>query len=222
MLIDFHTHINKYSDSDIFSVRSYSVSETIDLKTKHYSVGWHPWHLLDLDKETAFDILEKQVQCDEAIMVGECGLDKIADIPFSLQKEFFEHQIKLSEKYSKPLVLHCVRSFSELIEIKKHFKPKQQWVVHGFSNNINIAQMLVKEGIMLSFGKNVLTENSNAQKILSQIGDMPFFLETDDTDLHIEEIYDKVLKLTNYGFEELSDKITKSLEHIIHQKISHL
>jgi TatD DNase family protein len=47
--------------------------------------------------------------------VGECGLDKRIAIPIELQQLVFEKQLVLAQKYNKPVVLHCVASFDELI-----------------------------------------------------------------------------------------------------------
>ena len=33
------------------------------------------------------------------------------------------------------MVIHCVKAFNELIELKKKYRPQMPWVVHGFRNN---------------------------------------------------------------------------------------
>lgn len=52
------------------------------------------------------------------LAIGEAGLDKLASADILLQKEVLIRQILLSESVGKPLVIHCVKAFNELIELK--------------------------------------------------------------------------------------------------------
>ena len=54
----------------------------------------------------------------------EAGLDKLASADILLQKEVLIRQILLSESVGKPLVIHCVKAFNELIELKKRYRPQ--------------------------------------------------------------------------------------------------
>ena len=56
------------------------------------------------------------------LALGECGLDKKVQTPLDLQQEVFERQLTLAEKYKKPVIIHCVAAFQELIAIKKKLK----------------------------------------------------------------------------------------------------
>ena len=41
----------------------------------------------------------------------------------ALQMAVFEKQILLAEAMGKPLIIHCVKAFNELVELKRKFRP---------------------------------------------------------------------------------------------------
>ena len=135
--------------------------------------------------------------------IGECGLDKNINTDFSLQKQIFKAHITLSENIKKPLIIHCVKSFSEVIAIKKEMQPQQLWVLHGFRKNITIANELIKNNIKLSFGKALL-EDEKLQNILATLSIENFFLETDDADICIQKIYQKASEIKGISVEDLN------------------
>ena len=95
----------------------------------------HPWYIDENRLENDMKTIEEKLQLSECLALGECGLDKRIEIPLNIQIEVFEKQIALAEKYQKPLVLHLVAAFDELIEIKKRLKINVPIIIHGFSKN---------------------------------------------------------------------------------------
>ena len=51
--------------------------------------------------------------------LGECGLDKRIEIPLETQIQVFQQQLDLVKTTEKPIILHCVAAFQEIIAIKK-------------------------------------------------------------------------------------------------------
>jgi len=54
--------------------------------------------------------------------VGEIGLDKGSHgktIDFGDQVEVFQRQLELAKELEKPVSVHCVRAFGDLLEILK-------------------------------------------------------------------------------------------------------
>ena len=140
-VIDFHTH-TKNSDSTVFSVLNiYPNSAKVNVP---FSIGIHPWYLTKNTLKKELSVIENSLQNKNCITLGECGLDRVAKIDFALQKEVFIQQIHLSETYKKPLIIHCVKAFDDLIAIKKELKPKQIWVLHGFNKSNQLAKSLLK------------------------------------------------------------------------------
>ena len=92
----------------------------------------------------------------------------------ALQTEVFEKQIALAEKYRKPLVLHLVAAYQELIAIHKKRPIKVPVILHGFSKNEQTAKALLDCGFYLSFGKYLL-RNPELAAVFRSIPNDRFF-----------------------------------------------
>ena len=228
MLIDFHTHKNKLfrekslAKDKSLSVYSFSVGEDIE-EEEYISIGIHPWDITEENIPTAMAFIHKNITNSNVLCVGECGIDRCRanTTPIALQQQIFENHIKISEYYSKPLLIHCVRAFQEIVYLKKKYTPTQKWIIHGFNNNISTAEMLIAEGIILSFGTALLNENSNAQKVLANVPNNHFMLETDDKDISIKEVYQAAGKIRNTTIDEIKHITQQNFENIIGHKINY-
>ncbi len=188
-LLDVHSHTQKSSENVIVIQNQFPfTAKTSDW----FSVGIHPWHLNDWKAQ--WEILENLSLHPNCVAIGESGLDKNISENIDFQKEIFEKHISLSEKLEKPLIIHCVKAYSELISIKKKIRPKQPWILHGFHKNQAVADMLLQNGFILSFGRALLT-NEHLQAIFKKIPDGSYFFETDDAEVPISEIYQKGIEL---------------------------
>ncbi len=78
------------------------------------------------------------------IFLGECGFDRLKGEDLAFQTTVFEAQIRLAESISKPVVIHCVKAFNEIISIKKRLKPSIPLIIHGFHQNKTILNDLIK------------------------------------------------------------------------------
>ena len=207
---DVHTH-NKIVSENIFSiVNKYPTATHF---TKPFSIGIHPWYLklANVEKELLF--IEEKLQDKNCFAIGECGLDKVTEIDFELQKIVFRKQLQLSEKYKKPVIIHCVKAFQEIIELKKELRPSQTWILHGFQKNLHIAESLLKNGIVMSFGAAII-HSKKLQYIVSEIPLASILLETDASDMFIHDVYKKVAALKNMEVEILQQKIEKNFKSI--------
>lgn len=153
-----------------------------------YSIGIHPWFIDESRLETDLQCIEAKLQLPECLALGECGLDKRIEVPIALQVKVFEKQIALAEKYQKPLVLHLVAAYQELVAIKNRLNITVPIILHGFSKNEQIAKQMIDQGFYLSFGKYLLRNPELKQVFLSVPNDR-FFLETDTIEETLEEVY---------------------------------
>ncbi|MCF8367871.1 MAG: TatD family hydrolase [Bacteroidales bacterium] len=170
---------------------------------KYYSIGMHPWFIPEKEVGKWLDKLEEYASHEEVVAIGECGLDKLADASMEIQQFVFERQIAIAEKVQKPLIIHCVRSFNELVEIKRTSGSEVSWIVHGFNSKMAIADLLLNHEMNLSFGKALLIPDSNASKLLPQLEEDQYLLETDDGKVKIEEVYFAAATLTDMDMEIL-------------------
>ncbi len=190
MYFDAHTHdVSAGRNSVIQSSRMPSMEG-------FFSVGIHPWQVENWSKEMETILsLAKKSNC---VAIGETGLDKQVTKDLSDQQEAFVAQIHLSEDLELPLILHCVKSWPEVLEVRKRLNPKQKWIFHGFSKH-GLAKEVLKENILLSFGKSLILE-PHLGEILRLVPKDKILFETDNSGLPIERIYEKASEIL--GLEE--------------------
>lgn len=207
LFLDIHTHQIKQRKG-VVAIQNLSLTESTFLavpKTKPISVGVHPWYgkLEELPKSMKYlNVLARQ---DNVKLLGECGLDKLKGESIAHQLEMLTAQAVLAEELQKPLILHCVKAFDELIALKKHLQSTVPMIIHGFNKKYEMAQQLTHHGFYLSFGAAVL-KSEEAAMVLAKT-DRPFFLETDEAEVDIEEIYAKVAEIKKITVDELKDVI---------------
>nr|WP_319400669.1 TatD family hydrolase [uncultured Carboxylicivirga sp.] len=191
--IDFHTH-QLSSDEDVVSVFNVPLSESSsDISNEFASIGIHPWEIGDIYNQ--FKHVELNINKSSVIAIGECGLDKVNGPELSVQLDVFRKHIHLSEKYRKPLIIHCVKAYSEIIKLRKDIQPRQPWIFHGFNSSVETLNQALKEGFYFSFGPIVLNEASKTVKALFKAPINKIFIETDNLDVSVKNIYYQVSKI---------------------------
>lgn len=154
MKYNLHTHTYRPEADVIQLVNQYPYEYTSDLPCS--SLGIHPWYIDETTWRDELDIIVKNIHKTNVWAIGECGLDKRIKNDFSLQEKIFKEQLFLAETYKKPVVLHCVAAYQEVIAIKKELQLTIPMIVHGFSKNWQVANSLLQQGFYLSFGKYLL------------------------------------------------------------------
>jgi TatD DNase family protein len=192
-----------------FNLHTHSLSENAInngylkgfMKTeKWFSLGIHPWYIPQSWKE----ILLQFEQIQELNAIGECGLDKISDTNWELQKEVFQAQIELAEKINKPLIIHCVKAYNECEQLLK--KVKVPVVFHGFNKRISVLNQLLKnQKVYVSFGKAVFFPSLN--ETIENCPMNRMFLETDETEIEIEAMYRKVAEIKGVSLKNLEKQV---------------
>ena len=181
-----------------------------------FSVGLHP---KDIDEnveqhlERVRDISKKNPLC---WAVGECGLDSLVSVPLSVQERVLEAQILWANEIQKPVIIHCVRRFSELLRFSKI--AKTPLIIHGFNKKKTIVEELLKKGFYLSLGK-LLLYNENLQQLAKDLPLNRIFLETDVWEGEVSQIYDKLARLRNISIEVLQEQIKKNIKEVFNKEI---
>ncbi|MBN2174995.1 MAG: TatD family hydrolase [Bacteroidales bacterium] len=201
--IDIHTHQEPKGIDRVGVVNLYPDKIPEVRKDGYYSLGLHPWFIPEKGLDNLFKILEENALMPEIVAIGECGLDKLSKCPMNVQQKVFERQIEIAEQVQKPLIIHCVHAFNELVQTKMHSKSIVEWIVHGFNSNTMVADMLLRHEIYLSFGKALFNPQSNASKVILEVEDDMFLLETDDADVDIQSVYQAVSRLVDMDLDLL-------------------
>ena len=201
---DFHHH-----DADRKS-GIYNLNFNEEIPEIFFSAGIHPNALSDgLEKQLLW--LQEISVAENCVAIGECGLDGLIDVDEESQEKAFLAQIEIANSVKKPLIIHCVKRFSQLLKFRK--MSKVPMIVHGFNKRKTIGDDLLKNGLCLSFGKSVLY-NVNLQDFVKHLPIEKLFLETDSADFEIKELYQKVADLRNMRLEDLSKKIKNNLQNL--------
>lgn len=198
--INLHTH--QFSNlSDVIEVVNQYPWEFND-SIPMYSIGIHPWYIDENRLESDLKSISEKLKLPECLALGECGLDKRIEISMELQTSVFKQQLELVKKTDKPIILHCVAAFDEVIAIKKELKIENPMIIHGFSKNEQVANSLLKNGFYLSFGKYLL-RNPELEKVFKFAPENRILLETDTIEESIYEVYEKAAFIKGISVEEM-------------------
>ena len=179
-----------------------------------YSIGLHPWYINTDSIDAEFENLKKYAALENVIAIGECGLDKVRQTEWKLQGKAFKLQIELANQVSKPLIIHCVRAYDEVLKALNDNQVRVPVIFHGFNKKLLLAEQLLKEGYYLSFGGALLNEQSNACSVFLNLPVEQIFLETDSAAVSIEEIYYAAALLRKTSLDTLILQLQKNYETV--------
>ena len=173
-----------------------------------FSAGLHPWYLKEFHWENDLRALKEISISPDVVAIGECGLDRVCKTDFSLQEKIFVAQVQLANQVQKPLIIHCVRAWDEVISVLKKEENKVPVVFHGFNKNEVLARKITSTGYYLSFGNALQYEQ--ARLVISAVPIDKILLETDDVDIHIETVYEMAARALSIDINLLSLQIQKN------------
>jgi TatD DNase family protein len=178
-----------------------------------YSIGIHPWHLTDEDHKWQIESVGKYSSHPNVIALGEAGFDRLKGPSVELQRTTFEEQVRLADENSKPLFIHCVRAWEELISENKRLKPSTIWIIHGFRGKKELAMQLISKGMSLSFWFDFVLRPESGD-LLKCLPKERIFLETDGSGEDIKTVYKKVASDLQISVEELKMLIYSNYRNV--------
>lgn len=228
MLIDTHCHLSSddydnieeiLSNKDCIMVASgcndKTNKEVLELVSKYDNVygtlGIHPEEI-DNISDNSFKFIEENLNNSKIVAIGEIGLDYywVKDNK-EKQIEIFEKQLKLAQKYNKPIVVHSRESIQDTYNILKKYKLKG--TIHCFSSSLEMAKEFIKLGYKIGVGGTVTFKNSKKlQEIIKEIDLKDILLETDSPYLSPEPFRGKKNKPSNVYFVALKISELKEME----------
>lgn len=212
--IDIHTHSpskkgewviqNLYKDFD-------------RLPVSFFSAGLHPWFIKEATWEQELHALKAISPGTKMLALGECGLDRICDTDYELQKTVFTAQVQFANQINKPLILHCVRAHEDVLHLLEKERNQVPVIFHGFNKGLVLAQKIISKNHYLSFGQAI--ERPHMQEIFSSLPLQNIFLETDDADISIEHIYKTAAAACAISEEELSLQLQQNVQEVFNISI---
>jgi len=179
-----------------------------------FTYGIHPWHL---EAGSLDDQLEKvgiHSAHPNVIALGEAGFDKLRGPALDLQRNAFEEQVIIAGERAKPLFIHCVRSWDELLASHKRMRPSKPWLVHGFRGKKDLAIQLISKGMYISFWFDFIMRPESSDLVRNLPADR-IFLETDGSGVDIRLIYEKVANDLDTATERLKEQIYSNYMKLI-------
>ncbi len=212
----FNLHTHFYTNQpDVLELVNQYPHEFNDL-VPNYSIGIHPWYIVEDRIISDFEFLESKLTDEKCLAIGECGLDKRIAISMDLQQNVFEKHLALAEKYQKPVIIHCVAAFQELIAITKNRKVSVPMIVHGFSKNELVTKELLANGFYISFGKWLIL-NPELEVVFQSVPNERIFLETDTITEEIQEVYALAAKYKNLEIKSLEEIVLKNYNTVFNK-----
>jgi TatD DNase family protein len=202
--INIHTHNSLIADG-VFAVENLMAHENPkpdDIAADAFTAGIHPWYLNEHNRKEQIGFIRTLAGNSDVIAIGEAGFDKLRGPSMEIQRAAFKEQVKIAEESGKPLIVHCVRAWDELLASYKTLNPVKPWLVHGFRGKKDLALQLVSKGMYLSFWFNFVLRPESAD-LLRFVPNERIFLETDGADVSIIDIYRKVANDLAISIEEL-------------------
>lgn len=206
-MIDIHTH---RSADGLLSVEAAELIDIPEDSGRLYSVGFHPWKLPAAGPGPEdWELFERIVSRHDVIAVGECGLDLLKGPPLAIQMNVFRRQAETAERVGKPVIIHCVKAYEQIIGIKKSLRPKVNWGIHGFRGKATVAGMLVSAGFWISVG-----ERFNP----AALGAVPIdrlLVETDESETAVEVIIGNIAQAIGIEEKELSEILSVNVTRFL-------
>ncbi|WP_416865718.1 MAG: TatD family hydrolase [Imperialibacter sp.] len=206
--LDFHTHTMRQADrADVMEIVSLHLGQ--DKAHKYFTVGMHPWWTEQAATPEQRTELERLLADSHCLAMGEMGLDNLKGPAIEVQMDILRSQLKISDEMKKPVIIHCVRAFGQLSEIKKEFPGIEKWCVHGYGRHATLAKQLIDQGFYLS-----LMPGLPPAKYIDLFESLPIdhlFLETDSMPgISIIDVYETLAGLIEIEMTELQRQINSN------------
>lgn len=208
LYIDTHTH-HQERNKETFQLKNVIIGKE-SLPTLPCSVGIHPWYIIGSDIKKQFILMKDYLNRENVLAVGECGLDKLCKTDWEIQTSVFQRQIDIAENVEKPLIIHCVRAYQEVLQLLR--KTTQPVIFHGFNKNIELVCQLLKQGYYISLGADIL--HGHLDEHIREIPLNKIFLETDDKPIPIIDIYAYFCTVRKINLPQLKEQIGENFERV--------
>ena len=187
-------------------------------------MGLHPCSVKE-NWEDEMKVVEDWLERRSFSAIGEMGIDLYWDRTHMEEQKFvFQKQVKLANKYKRPIVIHSRESFEVIYELLKEF-PKEPpcGIFHCFTGNPDQARRAIEMGFYLGIGGVLTFKNSGLDKVISELDFNHLVLETDAPYLapaphrgkrndpsYLVLVAKKLAEIKNVTLEEIAEHTTEN------------
>lgn len=219
LYLNFHAHRQKPANNEIVIQSLFLQDNLITPKSDKifFTAGLHPWHANQLSEKEIEDKLVKLIETKSIIAVGEAGLDKLKGPDLQTQEKVFKIHVAVAEKYNLPVIVHSVKAHNEILKLKIDSNSQIPWVLHHYSGSKQLAMDLIDHGFYLSLSYHIDNGNSRLSQYLGELPIDKIFLETDDFNVNIKQLYKVVCEKFKITEQELKKQLIKNLKKLINE-----
>lgn len=166
-IIDTHVHLDEIADPDraILEAKKAGVTAVVavgmDLNSNekvldfsrrypgvvYPALGYHPWKVDISGMRATLDFLRNHL--DQAVAIGEVGLDYKTAVPREIQEGAFREILELASETGKPLIVHSRLAHEETFQMVRRQGLKKA-VFHWYSGPLTILKEILREGYLIS------------------------------------------------------------------------
>ena len=188
MIFDAHTHQPK--ENSVYCL-PFNFEESDLGPVDYYCAGIHPW---DVDKVASLDQklldLRKALENKKCVALGEVGIDR--NYPdLEKQKNLMIEQLELAVEFDLPVVIHCVKALNDVLSTLKKFPKKMKVYLHGINLNEQELAEVNKRKYFVGLGPQLFNK-SKIQNIIHSIPKDKILIETDDTGLSVNQVFESL------------------------------
>ncbi len=133
------------------------------------AVGIHPNYAAEAKPED-WDRVVALVGQPKVVALGETGLDRFRDhAPFSLQQEYFDRHIRLSQERGLPFIVHMRECAADVLDMLREARRRGPLtgVMHSFTGDTAMAEECVALGMYISFAGMVTYKKSDVLRAVA-------------------------------------------------------
>jgi TatD DNase family protein len=128
------------------------------------SVGIHPTHAGEAQPGDWDEIVSLVNENRQVVALGETGLDNYwKEVPFSVQKDYFDRHLRLSQQLNLPFIVHQRECMAEILAMLRTaaLRGPLRGVMHSFTGTEAEAAECLKLGMHISFAGMVTFKKSD-------------------------------------------------------------
>lgn len=205
--IDIHTHGDYTQQTGMLALQNIILSNEELKSDKWLTAGWHPWYIKNTSLQKIKNSINHAAALKNVVAIGECGIDRSIDTPFDTQAEVFEYHIEVASKQLKPLIIHCVKAYSDISGLLKKTNFKLPVIFHAYNGNKIQTQQLLSHNAFFSIGTISKFRVERIYDILTEIPLNRLFIETDNSSETIEYNYQSIADLLKISVQDLKNQI---------------
>lgn len=195
-----------------------------------FAWGVHPQHASEWEQRIVEEEFERQSL--KPVAVGECGLDKLIDVPIEAQVSLFISQLELASRERLPVIVHLRGFWEDALSLLRKHASNVPWVFHSFCGPVEVARRFLDNGAFLSISGAVCRSNaSKSLKVARLVPSRRLLLETDSPYIKFDDqdsepsqlaqIGSFVARLREVDPYDLSSELLQTVREVLGEVVEH-